>query len=70
MNDNQKLPATTELIRERAELLQGLEQSQQQLFLVQQRIAFLNGVLTERGVDLNDPTQVQNSATPKRADPK
>ena len=60
MNDNQKLPDTQELLKERAELLKFVEQGQQQIFLSQQRIAFLNGVLSERGVDLN--TQVSEPA--------
>ena len=65
MNDNQKLPATAVLLKERTDLLRGIEQSQQQVFLVQQRIAFLNGVLTERGIDLNSLGQEPAAKTAK-----
>lgn len=56
-------PSTAEAKKERIELLKFIGQSQNQIFLAQQRIAFLNGVLTERGVDIN--SQANDSDNPK-----
>lgn len=52
MKDN-KLPPTDELIKERSDLLKFAEEAQNRILMSQQRIAFLNGVLSERGVNLD-----------------
>lgn len=54
---------TTEAaLQERAELIALIEQNQQQMALAQQRIAFLNGMLTERGIDLGTTSDTQSLA--------